>query len=115
MVAGQPAPTYCAALGRRVSSGGMSRKDLGRRIMGLSLRSKARLLVLMVRDERVPMAAKMILPAMILYLAMPLDLIPDFIPVLGQLDDLLLIALGLGLFLWLTPRAVVEEHLEALQ
>ena len=35
--------------------------------------------------------------------------------VLGQLDDLLVIAVGLGLFLWLTPRPVLEEHLEALE
>jgi uncharacterized membrane protein YkvA (DUF1232 family) len=46
---------------------------------------------------------------------MPFDVIPDFIPVLGQLDDLLVVAAGLGVFLWLTPRDVIEWHLRAFE
>jgi uncharacterized membrane protein YkvA (DUF1232 family) len=87
------------------------KRDLSNRIMKLPLRAKVRLLWRMVRDPDVPLAAKSVLPAIALYIAMPFDLIPDFIPLLGQLDDLLILALGLGLFLWMTPRHIVEAHL----
>lgn len=65
-------------------------------------------------DKRVPFPAKLVVPAMALYLLIPFDLIPDFIPVLGYLDDLLLIVLGLWLFLRLAPRPVFDEHLQRL-
>ena len=87
------------------------KRDLSDRIMKLPLRAKARLLWRMVRDPHVPLRAKCVLPAIVLYIAMPIDLIPDFIPVLGQLDDLLVTVLGLGLFLWMTPRDIIEAHL----
>ena len=69
----------------------------------------------MFRDPDVPGLAKAVLPLIGLYVAMPFDLIPDFIPVLGQLDDLLVVALGLGLFLRLTPRDIVEQHLREFE
>ena len=43
------------------------------------------------------------------YAVSPIDLIPDFIPVLGQLDDLLLLPIGIALAIRLVPRAVLEE------
>jgi uncharacterized membrane protein YkvA (DUF1232 family) len=43
-------------------------------------------------DSRVPRRAKLALGALVLYLAMPFDLVPDFIPVAGQLDDAILVA-----------------------
>jgi len=69
----------------------------------------------MFRDPKVPLQARAVLPAMGLYLAMPFDLVPDFIPVLGQLDDAVVLAGGFALFLWLTPANIVEEHLKALE
>lgn len=87
------------------------KKDLSKRIMALPLRSKARLLWRMFQDREIPLAAKSILPVVVVYLIMPFDLIPDFIPLLGQLDDLLVVAAGLGMFLWLTPRPLIEAHL----
>ncbi|HEX5479131.1 MAG TPA: DUF1232 domain-containing protein [Dehalococcoidia bacterium] len=90
-------------------------RDLSERIMKLPLRSKAQLLWRMVRDPYVPRRAKAVLPVVLLYLAFPLDVIPDFIPVLGQLDDLLVVALGLGLFIALTPREVIEFHLREFE
>lgn len=42
---------------------------------------------------------------------MPIDIIPDFIPVLGQLDDVLVVVLALGLFIRMTPRKVIEEQI----
>ncbi len=83
--------------------------------MALPLRSKLSLVWRMFRDPDVPVVAKTVLPVIVAYLAFPFDLIPDFIPVLGQLDDLLVIAAGLGLFIWLTPRPILEEHLEAFE
>lgn len=91
------------------------KRDLSKRIMALPIRVKISLLWRMFRDPDVPVAAKSVLPVLVAYLAMPFDLVPDFIPVLGQLDDLLIIAAGLGLFLWLTPRPVIEQHLRALE
>lgn len=83
--------------------------------MALPLRAKLSLLWRMARDPEVPATAKAVLPVLGAYVAMPLDIVPDFIPVLGQLDDLVIVAAGLTLFLWLTPRPVVEAHLAALE
>lgn len=46
------------------------------------------------------------------YALSPIDLIPDFIPLLGYLDDLLLLPLGLSLAIWLIPDAVWDDCLE---
>jgi uncharacterized membrane protein YkvA (DUF1232 family) len=58
-----------------------------------ALPNLARLLVGLVADPMLPRAAKVALAAALLYLASPFDLIPDFIPVVGYLDDLLVAAL----------------------
>ncbi len=71
----------------------------------------ARLVWGLARDGRVPPPQKLILVGMIGYLLMPLDLIPDFIPVLGQLDDVAVVLLGLDLFIKSAPSEVVDEHL----
>jgi len=89
--------------------------DLRKRIMALRFRAKLKFGWRVFRDPETPLAAKAVIPAMIAYLAMPLDIIPDFIPVLGQLDDLLVVALGLGLVLLMTPGHVIEDHLSALE
>ncbi len=83
--------------------------------MKLPLRTKIALLWAMFRDPDVPLHAKAVLPALAAYVALPLDLIPDFIPVLGQIDDLFILAAGLGLFVLLTPADVIEHHLRALE
>ena len=83
--------------------------------MALPWRAKLRLLWAMFRAPDVPLHAKAVLPILAAYLAFPLDIIPDFIPVLGQLDDLLVIVAGLGLFLMLTPAEVIEQHLRAFE
>ena len=61
-------------------------------------------------DPRVPRKLKLLPVAAILYLVWPFDLVPDFIPVLGQLDDLAVIAILLGAFIILSPWQVVLEH-----
>lgn len=91
------------------------KRDLSRRIMKLPWRAKLSLLWRMFRDPDVPVTAKAVLPVLVGYLVMPFDVVPDFIPVLGQLDDLVVATVGLTLFLVLTPRPIVEQHLGALE
>src|SRR5881392_1173061 len=60
-------------------------------------------------DPRVPQRAKVMLVALVGYLAMPFDLVPDFIPVAGQLDDAILVAAVLAYIVRTAGRDVVEE------
>ena len=65
-------------------------------------------------DPRTPFVPKVLLGAAVGYLLMPFDLIPDFIPVLGQLDDLLIVPGLVLLALKFVPEDVLEEHREAI-
>ena len=60
-----------------------------------------------VRDPRTPLVAKLVAGLVVAYALSPIDLIPDFIPVLGYLDDLILVPLGILLALRLIPAAVL--------
>src|SRR5580765_3620072 len=60
-------------------------------------------------DPRTPLAAKILAALVVAYAISPIDLIPDFIPVLGQLDDLLIVPLGIYLALRLIPPEVLQE------
>ena len=71
----------------------------------------ARLIWALARDPRVPTGQKAVLAGIAAYLAFPLDIIPDFIPVLGQMDDLAVLILGLDWFIRNAPPDVVEEHM----
>jgi len=69
----------------------------------------------LLRDPRVPSYLKVSIPAVTaLYVLVPFDFIPDFIPVLGQIDDVAAIVLGIRLFIQLAPKEVVAEHEAAL-
>ena len=61
------------------------------------------------RHPRTPFAAKAVAAAVVAYAFSPIDLIPDFIPVLGYLDDLFLLPLGVWIVLKLVPGDVLEE------
>ena len=61
------------------------------------------------RDPRTPWAVRLLAMAVAAYALSPIDLIPDFIPVLGYLDDLLLVPLGLLLVLRLLPPEVLAD------
>lgn len=63
-----------------------------------------------LRDKRVPIWRKSSLAGLALYLAMPFDIVPDFIPILGQADDLLLVVWVLRGFVRAVSPAVLEEH-----
>jgi uncharacterized membrane protein YkvA (DUF1232 family) len=71
----------------------------------------ARLIWALARDPRVPTRQKLVLAAVAGYLVFPIDIIPDFIPVLGQLDDLGVLIFGLDFFIRNAPKEVVEEHM----
>ena len=66
-------------------------------------------LYLAYRDPRVPLPARIFAACVVAYAFSPIDLIPDFIPVLGYLDDLVLIPLGILLARKLIPHSVMEE------
>jgi uncharacterized membrane protein YkvA (DUF1232 family) len=63
-----------------------------------------------LRDERTPLPAKLFLTLAIGYFCMPFDLIPDFIPVIGHLDDAIVIPALVFAGLRLVPREIVSEH-----
>lgn len=61
------------------------------------------------RDPRTPLAAKILAGMIVAYAVSPIDLIPDFIPVLGLLDDLVLVPLGIVICLRMIPPQVMAE------
>ena len=61
------------------------------------------------RDPRIPWYAKLFIAVVVAYAFSPIDLIPDFIPVLGYLDDLLLIPLGVTLAIKMIPDSIMDE------
>jgi uncharacterized membrane protein YkvA (DUF1232 family) len=67
-------------------------------------------LYLASRDPRVPWPAKAVAALTVAYALSPIDLIPDFIPVIGYLDDLVLVPLGLALAIRLIPPPLLAEH-----
>lgn len=66
-------------------------------------------LYLAYRDPRTPIYARIVAICVVGYAFSPIDLIPDFIPILGYLDDLLLLPLGIALAIRLIPPAVMAE------
>jgi len=70
---------------------------------------------LAVRDPRTPVGAKLVGLAVAAYALSPIDLIPDFIPVLGLLDDAVLIPLGVWLFERMVPPELMAEHRAAAE
>jgi len=74
-----------------------------------SLKREIHALYLAARDSRTPWYAKAVIICVVAYALSPIDLIPDFIPVLGYLDDLLLLPLGIYLALKLMPVEVLRD------
>jgi uncharacterized membrane protein YkvA (DUF1232 family) len=66
-------------------------------------------LYLVSKDRRVPWYARVVAVAVVAYAFSPIDLIPDPIPVLGYLDDLILIPLGIALVIKLIPAEVMQD------
>jgi uncharacterized membrane protein YkvA (DUF1232 family) len=74
-----------------------------------SLKKNTCALYLVSKDPRVPVLTKIIIGLVVAYTLSPIDLIPDFIPVIGYLDDLLLLPIGIWLAIRLIPKPVWKE------
>jgi uncharacterized membrane protein YkvA (DUF1232 family) len=74
-----------------------------------ALKGEAYALYIAARDPRVPWYAKVFMGLVLAYAFSPIDLIPDFIPVLGYLDDLVIIPLGIALSLKMIPAEVMSD------
>ena len=99
-------PAAGTARKRRAAAGTMSRAKTWAR----ALRRDAYAILLASRDPRVPWAVKFLALAVAGYALSPIDLIPDFIPVLGYLDDLIIVPLGIWLVIELIPEDVMHEY-----
>jgi len=83
------------------------RKSLKDRVKNLKIEVHA--LYLASKDPRTPWYAKLLMVLVIGYAISPLDLIPDFIPVLGLLDDLVIVPAGIALVVRMIPKELMEE------
>jgi uncharacterized membrane protein YkvA (DUF1232 family) len=73
------------------------------------LRRDAHMLWIAARDPRTPLAAKLVGGFVAAYALSPIDLIPDMVPVLGLLDELIIVPIGLALAIRLTPAPLMAE------
>jgi uncharacterized membrane protein YkvA (DUF1232 family) len=79
------------------------------KIESKKLKSEIYALYLASKHSRTPWHAKVLAALIIGYALSPIDLIPDFIPVVGYLDDLILIPLGIALLIKIIPKDILEE------
>jgi uncharacterized membrane protein YkvA (DUF1232 family) len=75
-----------------------------------SLKVEAFTIYLACRDPRLPWSTRLCAACVAAYAFSPIDLIPDFIPIFGYLDDLILVPLGVALVLRMIPVALLDEH-----
>lgn len=76
-----------------------------------AIRRDAHAIWLAIRDPRTPWYAKLWGALIAAYALSPIDLIPDFVPILGLIDDLIILPAGIWVFVKLVPRALFAEHL----
>ncbi len=79
------------------------------RVRARALKREVTALGVAVQDPRTPWYARVLAIAVIAYALSPIDLIPDFIPVLGYLDDLILVPVGIALVIRLIPAEVMAD------
>ena len=89
----------------------MTTNDSDRRSPGfwMNLLNSFRIAWRLIWDNRVPVSAKVIPVLAVLYVLSPIDIIPDFIVGLGQLDDLAILLLGTQLFISMSPQDIVRS------
>lgn len=76
---------------------------------------QVRLVWLLLRDEDVPVYLKLLPLAAVLYVLFPIDLISDFVPLFGQLDDVTAILVGAKMFIEMSPQDIVNRHIHDLR
>jgi uncharacterized membrane protein YkvA (DUF1232 family) len=76
------------------------------------LKKQIYILYLAYKDERVTWYAKLFTACVVAYAFSPIDLIPDFIPILGYLDDIIIVPLGIMLALKMLPKSVIRNCTE---
>ena len=89
---------------------GMSQKDASTKDLVFALPDVAKLLWRVIRDDRVPRLVRGGLVGLAAYLALPVDIVPDWIPVLGQLDDVVVLTVGVRTLLRRVPEPILKEH-----
>ncbi len=73
-----------------------------------------RLVLRLMQDPRVPIFPKLIIPAAVIYVLSPIDLLPDLILGLGQVDDIAIVIFGVRFFIEMCPPDIVAEHRRAI-
>lgn len=76
---------------------------------------QARLAYYLLRDPEVPFYLKLLPFTAVVYLLFPFDLLPDLAPVIGQLDDITALLVGMKVFIELAPPHVVARHMERIR
>lgn len=79
------------------------------------LKSEVQVLMIAYKDKRTPLSAKILIAITAGYLLSPIDLIPDFIPVLGLLDDLIIVPFLIALSIKLIPKSVINDARERVK
>ncbi len=85
--------------------------DRGRRFLALPPSGRLRAGRALLRDRAIGRAPRLVLIALVAYLVSPLDLVPDFIPILGQADDIAVVIAAVALLILLIPRDRFEAAL----
>jgi len=78
--------------------------------LGNSIKKELIIYKLVLKDKRTPLLAKLLIWLAVGYLLMPFDLIPDFIPLIGQIDDIIIVPALIYFSLKLIPEGVIEEY-----
>ena len=85
------------------------------KILGIGFRKQIKFYRAVAKDRRTPKISKLLLGLAIAYAFLPFDIIPDFIPIIGHLDDFIILPLLIYLAVKLIPQPVLDEHREAVE
>ena len=88
---------------------------LVRLFMALGAVGIPRLTMKLLMDGRVPLGLKLVLPAALVYVISPIDLLPDMLTPFGRIDDIIAVGIALAVFIGLSPRQVVLEHIQTVR
>ncbi|MBA3724814.1 MAG: DUF1232 domain-containing protein [Candidatus Levybacteria bacterium] len=78
--------------------------------IGRNIKNEIKVYQAVIKDKRTPMLGKIFLGMAVGYFFLPFDLIPDFIPIIGHLDDIIIIPALVIIALKIIPREIVEEY-----